>query len=62
MKNEIDVIGLMNGTRKSHGFGEDRNRVVGGEGLAPALRATDYKEPIRVGLYALEIRTLLGKA
>lgn len=60
--NEIKVIGFMNGSRKTHGFGEDRNRIVGGGGITPAIRATDYKEPIRVGLYVSGIPTLPGKA
>ena len=28
MMNDIIVVGLMNGSRKSHGFGEDSNRVI----------------------------------
>ena len=59
---KINVIGLMGGSRKSHGYGESRNRIVGGKTITQALSATDYKEPIRVGLYVLEIQTLLGKA
>lgn len=59
---KIEVIGLYGGSRKSHGYGESRNRVLGGGGITQALSATDYKEPIRVGLYVLEIQTLLGKA
>lgn len=48
--NDIKIVGLMNGSRKSHGFGEDSNRVVSPSGVAYALRARDYKEPVRVGV------------
>lgn len=59
--NDIIVVGLMNGSRKSHGFGEDSNRVVSPGGVTYALRARDYKEPVRVALYVSGIQTLPGK-
>lgn len=49
---KIDVIGLYGGTRKTHGYGESRNRVLGGNGITQSLSATDYKEPIRIAIKA----------
>lgn len=50
---KIDVIGLYGGTRKTHGYGESRNRVLGGNGITQSLSATDYKEPIRTAIPVL---------
>lgn len=50
---KIDVIGLYGGTRKTHGYGESRNRVLGGDGITQSLSATDYKEPIRTAIPVL---------
>ena len=50
---KIDIIGLMNGSRCGHGFGEDSNRIISVDSLTPTLRGRDYKEPIRVTIPVL---------
>lgn len=35
---------------KKDNFGGDRERVIGIDGIAPSLRSTDYKEPIKIGV------------
>ena len=42
---------------KKDNFGADRERVIGGEGITPTLRGTDYKEPIRVGVPVIPVLT-----
>lgn len=39
----------------------DRTRILNVGGLCQSLRATDYKDPVKVGLFASEIPTLLGE-
>lgn len=46
----IDVIGLINGEKNT--FGADRNRILG-DGHAPSLRATDYKDLSKVAIPVL---------
>lgn len=55
----IEVIG--SARPKKDNFGEDRERVFDRGGIAPTLRSTDHKEPVRVGVSLSEIRTLPGK-
>jgi DNA (cytosine-5)-methyltransferase 1 len=43
---EIKVIGS---TREPVGYGADRERVLGPDGIGPTIRSTDSKEPYKVG-------------
>jgi len=54
----IEVIGHTRPPKSN--YGEDRERIIGGGGVSPTLRATDWKEPMKVGLYLSEIQTLRG--
>ena len=51
----IEVMGV---TRPS--AVADRTRILSGGGISQSLRATDYKDPVKVGLSVSEIRTLPG--
>lgn len=44
---EISVIGS---TREPVGYGADRERVIGPDGIAPTIRSSDSKEPYKVGI------------
>lgn len=44
----IEVIG--HARPQKGNYGEDRERILGREGITPTLRGTDYKEPLRVGI------------
>ena len=51
----IDVVGHTRLPKKN--FGEDRERVLGSEGLCVTLRSTDYKDPTKVAIPAKDILT-----
>ena len=55
----IEVIG--HARPQKNNYGEDRERILGGGGITPTLRGTDYKEPMRIGLSLSEIRTRLAE-
>lgn len=54
---QIDVIALTKEAKVN-----DRNRILSGGGISQALRATDHKDPVKVGVSLLEIQIPLGKA
>lgn len=49
----IDVVGHSRPAKGNHG--EDRERVISGRGVAPTLRATDYKEPYKIAIPVSDI-------
>ncbi len=51
----IEVIGK---SYERENYGDNRNRILGGGGIAPSLTATQYKEPYRVGVSLSETLTL----
>ncbi len=47
---EIDIVGLIGGSRSEHGFGEDENRVMSASGISPTVKAHANKDPLKVAL------------
>ena len=54
----IEVIGK---AYDRDNYGDNRNRVLGSGGVHPALTATQYKEPYKVGVSLSEIQILRGE-
>lgn len=46
----INIVGLIGGSRSDHGFGEDENRIMSTAGIAPTVKAHANKDPAKIAV------------